>query len=482
MRPGSPFRPEGACRFRFLSGSSHKVLALIPLVYVVWVVVKLGVDVPFWDQWELVPLLEKTYRADLTAHDLWAQHNEHRPMFPTIIMLALARITGWNIRAELGVNLALALGFFAVIARQIQLTARRLGLAGLRWAIPASAVAVFSISQYENWLWGWQIMIWLNVLAVVGGIVILANGQFSWPKLGGSALLGIVATYSFANGILFWPIGLLILLIVRTGRKRKKAALTVWLLVSGITLAAYFWRYQKPPDDPPWTLIFRMPLQYAAYVLKYIGSICACFSRADLTVDNDLAAGFGLAAMLCVCATGWFLARRKSVRFDDLLPYVGMVAYGLGSALMTGTGRIQYGSLQALSPRYCTIAVPFWVSLLVLLRLVTDERQTADAALPPRRQSPESVWLDHRGAARWVFLGAICILAMSSYFATGRAEWLSQRLANGRRCLLELTSKPAAEVDPLRLAKLYPQPAVILERYPILVKHHLSAFRKNTGR
>ncbi len=100
------------------------MLTLAPLVFLLCVIFKYAVAVPYWDQWELVPLLEKMDAGGLTFHDLWAQHNEHRILFPKIIMLALARLTGWNTYYELTVNVVLALVLFAVFVRQMKITAR----------------------------------------------------------------------------------------------------------------------------------------------------------------------------------------------------------------------------------------------------------------------------------------------------------------------------------------------------------------------
>ena len=221
-----------------ISQHGDKLLAVVPFAYLVWVVSRYAVAVPYWDQWDLVPLLDKMYRGELAFSDLWAQHNEHRPLIPQVIMLGLARLTGWNIRYELGVNVGLACGVFAILAWQIRATGRTLGVAGLRWAIPASSLIVFSISQYQNWLWGWQIQMFLNMLAAVGGMVLLAQPAFAWRRFAAAALLGIMATYSFANGVLFWPIGLGILLVVTRGRSERKASLAAWLLVSLLTLGS----------------------------------------------------------------------------------------------------------------------------------------------------------------------------------------------------------------------------------------------------
>src|SRR5262245_35820129 len=67
----------------------EKVLAAFPFLILIWAVARYSIDVPFLDQWDLVPLIDKMYQGQLTFHDLWMQFNEHRILFPKIIMLGL---------------------------------------------------------------------------------------------------------------------------------------------------------------------------------------------------------------------------------------------------------------------------------------------------------------------------------------------------------------------------------------------------------
>ncbi|MEI9959901.1 MAG: hypothetical protein WDM76_01855 [Limisphaerales bacterium] len=109
---------------------------------------------------------------------------------------------------------------------------------------------------------------------MVGGIMLLANENFSWKRFAAAVLLGIVATYSFANGILFWPIGLIILFIVLAGRKERKVGIISWILASGLTFGFYFYHYQFPSGHPGFGIIFKMPVEYICFVFKHIGNIC----------------------------------------------------------------------------------------------------------------------------------------------------------------------------------------------------------------
>ncbi len=473
-----PGQPETLRLRVFLSRHGAKILALVPLIFLLGVVRHYAVAVPFLDQWELVPLLEKTYHGNLTLQDLWAQHNEHRLIFPLVIMLGLARLTHWNTHVELAVNLLLALGIFAGFARQVKRTARRVGWNGLSWAMPAISLIVFSISQYQNWLWGWQLQMFLNLLCAVAGIGLLAGDTFRWRRFAAAAALGIVATYSFANGILFWPIGLAVLLVVTTGVKERKSAILGWLLIAALTLGTYFYHYHKPEEHPPLSLIFKMPLQYAAYVFKYLGGIGEQGLCGDPAVDGALACLFGLAGTVALGWAAWTLVRKSIVNFRTLVPYLALSLYSVGSALITGVGRLGFGSDQALASRYCTMVTPFWVSLIVfLILLAQSDANAGPAGSPGPKFGPGFRKWNCQTAARWSLRAVLILLALGSMFAVAGAAHLSEIQAYGRARLLDLAAHPRAGIDYDGLSFIYPRPEVVVERYPVLVQHRLSLFR-----
>jgi hypothetical protein len=463
---------------RLLSRHAHLVAALVPPAYLVFVVIRYAVAVPYRDQWELVPLLDKLFRGGLTFRDIYAQYNEHRIFFPKLIMLGLARLTGWQIGYELAINVLLGLSLFAIVARQLSLTRRRLGVSELRWAIPASSVAVFSIAQYQNWLWGWQITMLLNLLAVVGGIVLLANPVFGWWRFAGAAVLGLVATHSFANGVLFWPIGLLILTVVTAGKPQRNSSLIAWVLVSAAALTSFLWDYHKSPNYSL-TLPFSRPVEYAAYVLRYLGSVCAQVPIGDAAMTRDLSLVLGLGAIATLTWACWLLRRWQMADLTSLLPYLGLSAYSIGGALLTGVGRICLGSGQAISSRYCTMTVPLCISLIVLLILLAKGRSAGAApGQPATRQEKEALAAkDCSTLAQWLAVGAGVLLGLTSLLATAQASIMSQVQAYGKARLMELAASPSAEVDYRGLSVLYGKPGLIVEQYPVLVRNRLSVFQ-----
>jgi hypothetical protein len=80
-------------------------------------------------------------------------------------MISLAVLTGWDTRYEVATNVILAVASFALLWLLLRRTfAHRTVLAVAAFVV---SVIVFSPSQYENWLRGWQIQWFLNLLALM---------------------------------------------------------------------------------------------------------------------------------------------------------------------------------------------------------------------------------------------------------------------------------------------------------------------------
>jgi hypothetical protein len=59
-----------------------------------------AVNIPFMDDWQFVPLLEKAKNGNLTFRELWAPHDEHRLLLPRIIIIVSMFATGGDYRVQ----------------------------------------------------------------------------------------------------------------------------------------------------------------------------------------------------------------------------------------------------------------------------------------------------------------------------------------------------------------------------------------------
>ena len=58
-----------------------------PFLYICYLVNQYAVNVPFWDDWAQAPMIGHFLDGNMQLSELWAQHNEHRPLIFRIARL-----------------------------------------------------------------------------------------------------------------------------------------------------------------------------------------------------------------------------------------------------------------------------------------------------------------------------------------------------------------------------------------------------------
>ncbi len=334
-------------------------LALIPIIVLGLYLYKHSINVPFWDQWEIVPILENVNAGKTNFHDFWQQHNEHRLLFPRILMIISAVATDWNLKAEIFISFSLAVLSFIVLLRVIKnLEAKKDFKVPLLLPLLLGSIW-FSLLQYENWLWGWQIQWYLNVLAVTGVLYSVSKLTLI-PKAGYKYILiaisaAFVAQYSLGNGVLIWPLLIAALIYLKVGK--KKVGLTIGSAIASTGL--YYFNYTDPVGDPSKALFLEQPFGYIKYVSAYIGRPLSYNARLAIVLGVLLAALF-----LGLCT---YLFFKHPDRFRKSVPFIMLGLYSLASAGITGLSRLGFGFGQSLSSRYTTISSLLLVGVIVLV-------------------------------------------------------------------------------------------------------------------
>ena len=77
-----PCFPPPAIRFRLGCLASRHAIVVSPCR-------TLSADLPYWDDWEMVPVI--TGHEPVTLKWAWAQHNEHHMPVPKLILVGLFR-------------------------------------------------------------------------------------------------------------------------------------------------------------------------------------------------------------------------------------------------------------------------------------------------------------------------------------------------------------------------------------------------------
>lgn len=404
-----------------------------------------GVAVPFWDQWELVPLLQKLQEGKISFIDLWQQHNEHRIFFPKLVMLGLAWLSNWNIMLELYTNVFLA----GLILFFLWLLLRRT-LYGCNfktfWLLSLiSSCLVFSPTQWENWTWGWQIQIYLSVLATVISVWAVTGwpGQFKGLLI--SLLSAVVASYSFSNGLLTWiPVGILLIF----QKERKWLFIVLWILAFSIVVIAYFYGYTKPAGHPSLISLLKHPSDFIRYMLAYIGSPLG-IGQKDLSVAISLF----LTVLLVIGTINIWKSHKEE--FHEILPWLALSFYSFLSAAVTSIGRVGFGVEQALSSRYTTISMLFIIATSVVVIFWI------------------SLYLRNNGrlTTKWVVvISSVSTLIVMSYILTYSKGIESFKSYSEKVAMASFWFEDVNNAPDDILKNLYPDAGIVRERTKILQK------------
>lgn len=226
----------------------------IMLVAALWFVAQFGSDVPYWDEWGLVPVL--SHVQAVTLEWLWAPHNGHRIPLPRLVLLVLYKMVSDDFRVGMYVNV-LALGFAS--AALIDATRRQRGYASIADAI--FPLLLLHWGHYENFLWTWQLTQVMPTVIVLGLLALAvrfgAKLPFGWVLIASVAVLTL--PLSGVPGLVYTlPLALWVGVSVAeqfnlgtvTGRIK---ALAVWATAAlSVTLVGlYFHDYPSAPQTIP---------------------------------------------------------------------------------------------------------------------------------------------------------------------------------------------------------------------------------------
>jgi hypothetical protein len=332
------------------------ILVLAPALQAFFYVHYYGVSLVWLDQWDgMAPLFEKWHMGTLGFIDFWAQHNEHRCVIPRIIMFALGLLTRWNTIAEMYViQLLLATVLFAFLYVFLRESTDKIRF----WPVVPLSFLVFSLRQNENMLWGWQIGF---VAAVAGAVLsltclhLLKNPGWWSFKYIAALLFATAATFSSAQGLLIWPVGLLIL--VPLARTQKNMPVIGWTVMGAIAWFAYFLDYVKPSAHPDLTFSVK-------YFLAIVGG--ALFP----TIGPSIAAGV-IIIFLSLLAVVLVLREKAWMQHSF---WLAIIAFGLLIQLQITLARSGFGINQALSSRYATCSLLIVIGTYSILSNLSSRR------------------------------------------------------------------------------------------------------------
>ena len=250
--------------FRPIVGKALLILfGILPALLLLADIRAFAVNIPFMDDWQFVPLLEKAKNGTLTFQELWAPHDEHRLLLPRIIIIVSMFATGGDYRVQSFITFSVV----AVISACLLWLMVRLNGSrnSVLWTWVLANIALFSPIQFHNWLWPMQFAYFLPYTFLALCFCTLYARIPALPKFVLAAVFALAGNYSFVQGNLIWPAALPIILfapdILRKDVRRNFAIAWVipWsgggdvLFLGTRTQRGHFrirlWPRWRPPDD-----------------------------------------------------------------------------------------------------------------------------------------------------------------------------------------------------------------------------------------
>jgi hypothetical protein len=344
-------------------------LAAIPAFYIAQLVRRFGVDVPLWDDWDMVPMIANAHLGQLTFAELFAQQLEARTLLPKLVFILMTFTGRYDARDAMLLSVVLccftAIGLFVLL--------RKSGLSPLAVTICflLMVIGIFSPAQEELWLLASGFPSFMPVLFILTGLLVLRSGWSVPVKFAICAALAVASTFTLAHGLLAFGLTFPVFLLWDRV-PRWPLWLAGWCAVGAGCAVAYFWGYYKPPEVPD----FAPPVPlfaYVHYVLAFLGGAVAYGVR-PFSNEVPLAAATWAGAMLLVlfaAAAAYVFAQRGDRQFlRRALPWVALGCYSIGCAIPASLGRIGLGVQQALDSRYVTFSLYLTVALIALVPMI----------------------------------------------------------------------------------------------------------------
>lgn len=320
-------------------------------------------SLPFLDQWG-----EVTYAANggnlFSPSWLWERWFEHRLVIPKLFEAA-------DLKWFHGRQIFLLSTIFVIQLLHLALLSwsmRRLGgWRGALWLTGTgmAAFCLFYPSQWENFVWGFQVCFVLaQLLATLSFAMLLLYSDgvarhgrqaCSW-FLVFSILAALGSNYSLANGNLLWPLLVAAALYLRLPRAAIGSLAGVGVMSTGL----YFHHYLHSASGHPIFSNLHAPLRMFSFSLEYLFGtwIHHGIYVAVLIVMAELAVAAGVI----------FLARLYLRNFQNFgVQLVLMMIFWVAMAALTAAGRSSLGTVGARASRYQTVILLVWCCVGLLL-------------------------------------------------------------------------------------------------------------------
>ncbi|MBD2480930.1 hypothetical protein [Planktothrix sp. FACHB-1365] len=394
------------------------LLYLIPILGIIGFIIKFGVNVPFYDQWVVPALFKKTATGTLQFKDLFELHNNHRILFPRLIFIILGFISSWNIKLELFFSLGLAILTF-ILLYKLSVNTSKNHNSFFYFTNLLTALIFFSLAQSENWLWGFQIALFLINLCVIFSCFILTQEQVQpTQKLLIATIPCLIASFSSAQGLMSWLALIPSITVLTKEANLRKKYLILWLILFTISTLIYSIEYTQEPK-----IINLSLLEQLFTASHFFFNLIA----APLTNSYTLSLGIGLIIVLNFIGLGFYCFRNRKAQ-DYLLkscsPWFSIGIFSILCSILITLGRYDYGANYAIdASRYTTHSLLLIIAVIQLWFIVITQSQTLN-----KNYSLKLIYSFIAGIL-------VCLIGVKSEIAIAQAQTDLINKQRGKTCL-----------------------------------------------
>ncbi len=339
---------------------------------------------PWFDAWD-------HWIRYLSAKDSWtflfSMHTEHRIPVSRLLNLADEHWFNADTRFLMWCTFLAQIGSALILFRLACSSAADLSLAFRTTILGLILAFAFAASQWINFTMTFQACFVVVFFAAMAAFAALKNSiqdrgaeerslSVFWVIV--SILMGLISTGSMANGLLVWP--LMVLMAVCMGLPKNVVGSLA--LVGVAVTVAYMRGYQPRAEIHVSNSWMRTP-EVVVFASAYLGS-----ALDEPLVATTKAIGLDwesyrvpLSALAGALGVGWFCyllvltIRDPRNRRPARIAILCILAFLAASAALTAVGRVQFPMKDALTSRYVTPSLLFWASLFALAIAASSTRR-----------------------------------------------------------------------------------------------------------
>ncbi len=316
----------------------------LPIVAYIVFLQHYQVNAMWQDQWDDVPVIRESFHHFPDWSSLWVQHVDNRIFFPNLIVVGLAHTVHYNITVEEYVS---ALMLFGATALFIWCHKRRSPHTPLLYYCPV-AFLTLTLAQWQNTIWGFQMAWYLVVLSLALTIALLDRPRLAWPIFALAIVAAVVGSYSSLQGLLIWPVGLVLLY----HRRRPLWTAGVWVVAAAATVALYFHNFTSSKVFNPNETILKRPFDAVKFFVFALGDIVGLQENKP-EESNGWVMAFGVVILVLavLVVVRWGLRRDE----HSAAPIgIALILYGLLFDALITQGRLFLLYFAASASRYTT--------------------------------------------------------------------------------------------------------------------------------